>query len=135
MGKKRREDREGNESYEVWISHSSGRWTRVVERGNDGIFEQKARALAIAGVKSTVEGVVETLVVERRPIASFNGPAISLKGQLRAVGRSDELKKEESIGNDLHGGRSEAGPDASSGTQLERQADPGGSVREAPAGE
>jgi hypothetical protein len=80
MGKKRKEE-SGNETWEIWVHREDGEWMRVVEGGNDGIFANKQRALAIAGAKSTSEKVVEALVIERRPIANFNGPSIALKGR------------------------------------------------------
>ena len=105
MSKKRREDREGNETYEVWIHLVDDTWKQTVEAGNDGIFQSKQRALAMAGARSRDEDVMETLVIERRPIASFNGPAIGMKGRTRAV---EKKKKEETDAASLHGNRPEA---------------------------
>jgi hypothetical protein len=112
MGKKRKEE-EGQETYEVWIYKEDGEWARAQERGNDGVFTSKQRALLIAGSKSQEEEVVETLVIERRPIASFNGPSISLKGKLAAAlakaNGTEEKKKEEIHADGVHGDRAEEG--------------------------
>jgi hypothetical protein len=87
MGKKGKP--EGSDQYEIWISSVSG-WKRVEEDGNGGVFVNKQRSLLIAESKSHGEDVVETMVIERRPIAVFNGPAISAKHQLAAVERKKE---------------------------------------------
>lgn len=111
MGKKRKEDAEGQETYEVWVYKTDGSWTQMVDKGNDGIFETKQRALAVSGWKSSHEGVVEAIVVERRLIASFNGPAIALKGRLKSGLRivEDKKKEEKSDGDFVHGSRPQEG--------------------------
>ena len=130
MGKKWKE--EGQETYEVWILRDNGEWMQVQERGNQGIFQRKQRALLIAGSKTNEKGVVEILVIERRPIVSFNGPSISLKGRLSAALDGDE-KKEETYADGVHGDRREAdqivdpGPGREGQTgvrRLEGEADP-----------
>jgi len=149
MGKKRKEDG-GQETYEVWIYKDSGEWAQAAERGNQGIFGQKPRALLIAQSKSNEEGVVETLVIERRPIASFNGPSISLKGRLAAAvakanqngettppasGEGEaEKKKEETHADGVHGDRAEEGQVVDSGPQREGEAGAPGPQREAASG-
>ncbi|MGI0148684.1 MAG: hypothetical protein ACREDF_04030 [Thermoplasmata archaeon] len=139
MGKKRKEE-EGQETYEVWVSKDDGTWGRVVERGNDGIFSHKQRALAIAGSKSVEEGVVETLVIERRPIASFNGPSISLKGKLASAaskvnsstsGEVEPKKEEEIHAGSVHGDRPEEGQVIDPGPGRPGEAGVPGPVREA----
>lgn len=106
MGKKREE---GQETYEVWIYKNSGDWAQIVEGGNQGIFKHKPRALLLAQEKSLEEGIVEALVIERRPIVSFNGPAISVKGRLAKTDSlmvDESKKKEESHAADgVHGNR------------------------------
>lgn len=141
MGRKKKEE-DGQETYEVWISKTSGTWTQAVDGGNDGIFHNKKRALLIAGSKSTEEGVVETLLIERRLIASFNGPAISLKGRLAAAVAKEnssavdgsQEKKEKSSADDLHGDRTEEGQVVHPGPEREGEAGASGSAGEAAAG-
>jgi hypothetical protein len=121
MSKKRKEEG-GQDTYEVWSFKTDGTWKQIAERGNEGIFGHKPRALLIAQNESSKEGVVETLVIQRRPIASFNGPAISLKGRINAaiekqtsaeakdVPEPEEKKKEEPAhAPDVHGDRPEEG--------------------------
>jgi hypothetical protein len=94
-------------SYEVWAFKDDGQWVQIVDGDNEGIFELKPRALAAAGAKARQKGVVEVILVERAVIASFNGEAISLKGQLMSGG-GNRKKKEMSDGessHDVHGDR------------------------------
>jgi hypothetical protein len=122
MGKKGKA--EEIEQYEIWILHGDGTYKQVVEGDNAGIFTHRARALAIASSKSGNKGVVETMVISRRPIATFNGEAISLKGQLSAV----QKKKEEPHGVDkVHGDRPKEGDDKPAGDQHVREASAPGS--------
>lgn len=109
------------ETYEVWICYATDGWKRVEEKGNDGVFENQKRALLMAESKSHGAGVVETLVVERRPIAVFNGEAIGLKHRLNAVS-----KKEEGTDGKVHGDRPEASDVPAPGAQHVGEAAPGG---------
>ena len=127
MGKKRREEKEGNETYEVWSAYIDGTWKQLTERDNGGIFPSKQRALLLAQNQSMKDGIIETLVIERRPIASFNGPAISAKGRFRAV----EEKKEVPHAADVHGDRPEAGQVVPAGDGLGRKGDLAGRGGEA----
>jgi len=75
--------------FEVWLSTTGG-WKRVEEKQNGGVFTNKARALLLAESKSNGDNVVEAMVIERRPIAVFNGPANSAKQHLAALERKKE---------------------------------------------
>ena len=127
MGKKGKPDEP--EQFEVWISTVDG-WRQVVEKGNGGVFESRNRAMLLAESKSHGEGVIETMVIARRPIVVFNGEAISVKHLVGAV----EKKKETSHAPVLSD-REEKDVVPDAGPQLGGSAAPGGAGREgAPAG-
>lgn len=96
MGKKSKPD--DPEQFEVWISTLDG-WMQVEEKGNGGVFVSKNRAMLLAESKSHGEGVVETMVIARRPVAVFNGEAISVKHQLNAVEKKKEIKDAALLGS------------------------------------
>lgn len=123
MGKKGKPE-EDNANYEVWITSTAG-YFRVEEKENGGVFASKQRALLLAESKSHGENVIETLVIERRTVAVFNGPAISVKHKMAVI----EKKKEEAHG-EVHRSRAEEDKLPVPGTQLESEAAPGGAGRE-----
>jgi hypothetical protein len=128
MGKKNKAE-EGNETYEVWISAIDG-WKRVEEHGNGGVFTNKQRCLLLAESKSHGDDVVETMVIERRPVAVFNGPAVSVKHRMAAI----ERKKEEDHGT-VSGSGSQKDDVLPRGPELLGEASPGGRPGEGtPAG-
>ncbi len=128
MGKKGKPE-DDNANYEVWIAAIDG-YYRVEEKDNGGVFASKQRALLLAESKSHGENVIETLVIERRTVAVFNGPAISAKHQMAVI----ERKKEASHG-EVHRSRSEENKLPDPGPQLGSEAAPGGAGREgAPVG-
>jgi hypothetical protein len=119
------------ETYEVWLCYATDGWKRVEERDNDGVFDNQKRALLIAESKSHGKGVVETMVVARRPIAVFNGEAIGMKHRLNAVSKKEEGKTD----GEVHGDRTKEGDVQDPGAQLGSEAAPGGAGREgAPKG-
>jgi hypothetical protein len=122
MGKKGKPD--DPEQFEVWISTLDG-WMQVEEKGNGGVFASKSRAMLLAESKSHGKDVVETMVIARRPVAVFNGEAISVKHKLSAVEKKKEIRDAQ-----VHsGGEKEVVvPDA--GPQLSSEAVPGGDGRE-----
>jgi hypothetical protein len=127
MGKKGKPEDELQ--YEVWISTTSG-WKRVEENGNGGVFVSKQRSLLMAENKSHGEDVIETMVIERRPIVVYNGPAISAKHLMAAA----EKKKEKDHG-EVHRSRAQENDLPDPGAQLGGEAAPGGRVGEgAPVG-
>jgi hypothetical protein len=92
MGRKGKpEDRE---DFEIWLNTTGG-WKRVEEEQNGGVFTAKNRALLLAESKSNGDDVIEVMVISRRPIAVFNGPAISAKHMMAAM-EKERKKKEES---------------------------------------
>lgn len=128
MGKKGKAE-EDNANYEVWITSIDG-YFRVEEKDNGGVFASKQRALLLAESKSHGNNVIETLVIERRTVSVFNGPAISVKHKMAVI----EKKKEEAHG-EIHRSRSEEDNLPDPGTQLGGGTAPGGSEREgAPQG-
>jgi hypothetical protein len=125
--------------YEVWSFKIDGNWYRAEERGNDGIFSQKNRALLIAGNTSTEAGVVEVIVIERREIARYNGDSIGEKFRLnqdrKKTSTGDqpvekEKKKEEESHAEVHGDRSKESDVPASGAEHVGEAASGGSERE-----
>jgi hypothetical protein len=132
MGKKQKVD-EGHENYEVWVSYADKRgFCRIEEKGNDGIFDNKNRALLLAENASHKDGVVETLVITRKVIAAFNGEAISLKHRLGETSREKEVKPH---ADQVHGDRPKAGDVPVPGAQHIGTPDPAGSGQEgAPQG-
>jgi hypothetical protein len=127
MGKKGKPEESSN--FEVWLNTTGG-WKRVEEHDNGGVFTNKQRCLLLAESKSHGDDVIETMVIERRSIAVFNGPAISAKHMMAAV----ERKKEETHGAVPSGSPKE--DDVPQGSaQLGGEAAAGGAGREgAPQG-
>jgi hypothetical protein len=122
MGKKQKVDEP--ENYEVWISYVDDRgWVQVQEKGNDGIFGNKVRAMLLAENNSHKEGVVETIVISRRAVAAFNGEAIALKHRLKELNKKKE-EKTDVVPDEVHGDRPEAGDVPAPGAQHGGQADP-----------
>jgi hypothetical protein len=124
MGRKSKPDEP--ETFEVWLCYAADGWMRVEERDNEGIFENQKRALLLAESKSHGAGVVETMVVARRPIAVFNGEAIGMKHRLGAVPKKEEGKDH----GEVHGCCPEARDIQVPGTQHIGEAPPGGPERE-----
>ena len=121
MGKKNKNIDEP-ENFEVWILYAEKGWMQVEEGGN-AIFQRKERALLLAQSKSNGKGVIETMVIARRPVATFNGEAIAFKHKQNAI----EKKKENAHAEpEVHGGGPEARDAADAGTQLQSEAAPGG---------
>lgn len=126
MGKKSKPDEP--EQFEVWIFYETGKWKQVQEDG-DPIFKSKNRALLIGQSKSQGPGVVEVMVILRRPIATFNGEAISQKGRIKAV------EKKEPNDAAVQRGGEEADKRGDPADEHVREAAPGGAGREgAPEG-
>jgi len=135
------------ENYEVWVLYATDGWKRVEEGNNGGVFASRNRALLLAESKSHGEEVVETMVISRRPIATFNGEAISLKhklklpeewkkdeGDVEVVGKTQK-KEETNGGSVVHSDGPEAGHVAEASPEHSGQAAPGGAGREgAPPG-
>lgn len=130
MGKKgKAEDRA---DYEVWLNTTGG-WKRVEEGSNGGVFPAKNRALLIAESKSNGDDVIEAMVIERRPIAVFNGPAISAKHHMAAIEKERKKKEEVHVEVSSGGPQENNLPDGSA--QLGGEAAPGGQSGEgAPKG-
>ncbi|SRR5689334_4759473 len=127
MGRKGKPEERAD--YEVWLSTTGG-WKRVEENGNGGVFTLKNRALLLAESKSNGDDVIEAMVIERRPVAVFNGPAISAKHHLAAM----ERKKEESNAT-VSSGSTQKDDVLPGGPQLGGEAPAGGRAGEgAPAG-
>jgi len=124
MGKKNK-NLDEPEQYEVWILYAADGWKQVQERG-DPVIQSRNRALLLAESKSHGAGVVETMVISRKPVASFNGEAIALKHKVNAV----EKKKQEEKADEVHGDRKAEGGVADPGAQHVGEAAPGGSVGE-----
>lgn len=126
MSKKHKVDEP--ENFEVWISYADARgFARIEEKGNDGIYDNKQRALLIAENASHKKGVVETLVITRKVAAAFNGEAISLKHRLGEARREKEVK---SNVDQVHSDRPEAGDVPDPGAQHLGKADHGGPGQE-----
>ena len=123
MGKKGKPE-DDNANYEVWIAATDG-YFRVEERDNGGVFASKQRAMLLAESKSHGENVIETLVIERRTVAVFNGPAISVKHKMAAI-----EKKKEAAHGEVHRSRAEEDQLPDPGPQLSGEAAPGGPGRE-----
>lgn len=116
MGKKGKPDEP--EQYEIWISSTEG-WRQIHENGNGGVFPSKNRALILAEQASHGEGVVETMVISRRPVAVFNGEAIGTKHKLGAVEKKKEIKDAA-----LHGGGQKAVDVPDAGPELKGEVVP-----------
>jgi hypothetical protein len=123
MGKKGKPE-DDNANYEVWIAALDG-YFRVEERDNGGVFASKQRALLLAESKSHGESVIETLVIERRTVAVFNGPAISAKHQMAVI-----EKKKEAAHGEVHRSRSEEDQLPEPRAELGSEGAPGGAGRE-----
>ena len=127
MGKKGKP--EETWTYEVWLNTTSG-WKRVEEHENGGVFTNKNRCLLLAESKSHGDDVIETMVIERRSVAVFNGPAISAKHMMAAI----EKKKEETHG-EVSGGGPQKDDVPQGSAQLSGEAASGGRAGEgAPVG-
>lgn len=131
MGKKQKLDEP--ENYEVWVSYADERgWARIEEKGNDGIFDNKTRALLLAENAAHKPAVVETILIARRAVAAFNGEAIGLKHRLKQV-QKKEVKAD--VDDKVHGDRTAPSDVPDPGAQLQGEAAPGGAGREgAPQG-
>lgn len=117
MSKKKKLDEA--ETFEVWMLKTNGEWYQIQEDGN-AIFVGRNRALLIAQSRSQGQDVVETMVISRRPVASFNGEAISLKHRIRPVEKKEEQTHVEP---EVHGARPAASDAPATGDQHVRQAD------------
>ena len=126
MGKKCKPDEP--EQFEVWISKVDG-WSQVQEGGNGGVFPNRNRAMLLAESKSHGEGVIETMVIARKPIVVFNGEAIGVKHLVGAV----EKKKEISDAK-VHSSGSQAVDLPDADPQLSSEGAPGGTGREGTPG-
>jgi hypothetical protein len=132
-------------TYEIWTFKLDGRWYRSEERGNEGIFDNKARANAIAGKAAAEEGVIETILIERREIARYNGDAIGEKFVVlkeaaeqqakkekarTALAEKESEKKEAKTDGEVHGDRKKEGDVQAPGAQHVGEADHAGAGRE-----
>jgi hypothetical protein len=125
MGKKGKPDEP--EQFEVWISKVDG-WSQVQEGGNGGVFPNRNRAMLLAESKSHGEGVIETMVIARKPIVVFNGEAIGVKHLVGAVEKKKEIKDAP-----IHSGSSQTVNIPDAGLADQPEAGPGGAGREGTA--
>lgn len=61
------------DTYEIWVERIGGAWSRAEDRGED-LWTDPRSAEDAARVLAEKEGVVQVIVIERKPILFLNGP-------------------------------------------------------------
>src|SRR5436190_220740 len=97
MGKKNKAD--DDETYEVWMLRTDGEWYQVA-RGGNAIHKSRNTAMLLAEKQSHEKDVVETMVISRRPITTFNGEAIGLKHKIRPVEKKEKVDVQPEVHSD-----------------------------------